>query len=98
MTFWCGASAVRPPGAGFSLLAAENSSVGGFVRALARELAPIRVNALMAGVIDTQIHAHQRDTMRDWAERSLPVGRFGRPEDIAEAALFLMRSRYTTGQ
>ncbi|MBN9530596.1 MAG: SDR family oxidoreductase [Alphaproteobacteria bacterium] len=98
ITLWCGASAIRPPRRGFALLAAENASVGGFARALALELAPIRVNTLMAGVIDTAIHVHHREEVRNWAERALPVARFGQAEDIAHAALFLMTNPYLTGQ
>lgn len=98
VTLWCGASAIRPPESRFSLLAAENASIAGFGRALARELAPVRVNVLMAGVVDTPIHAHQRDAVQEWAERALPVARLGQPDDLAHAALFLMTNPYLTGQ
>jgi len=95
---WCGASAVRPPQSGFALLAAENASVTGFGRALALELAPIRVNVLMSGVVDTPIHAHDREELKAWAERELPVRRLGEPQGLADAALFLMTNPYVTAQ
>lgn len=98
ITLWCGASGVRPPAQGFSLLAAESASVTGLGRALALELAPVRVNVLMSGVVDTAIHAHDREELQAWAERELPARRLGQPEDLADAALFLMTHPYATAQ
>ncbi len=98
ITLMCGASAIRPPKSGFTLLAAENASVPGFGRALALELAPIRVNVVMAGVVDTPIHEHDRAKLKDWAERELPARRFGHPGDIANAILFVMTNPYATAQ
>jgi NAD(P)-dependent dehydrogenase (short-subunit alcohol dehydrogenase family) len=70
----------------------------GLGRALAVELAPIRVNVLMAGLVDTPIHRATREQTKTWAETALPVRRFGRPEDIADAILTLLTNPYTTGQ
>lgn len=98
ITLWCGVSAIRPPATGFSLLAAENAAVSGLGRALALELAPVRVNVVMSGVVDTPIHAHDREGLEAWARTSLPARRLGTPEDLAEAAMFLMTNRYATGQ
>lgn len=56
----CGISAQRPPEAKFALLGAESASIPGLMRALSRELAPIRVSAIMAGVVDTVIHHDNR--------------------------------------
>ncbi|MDQ0473186.1 SDR family oxidoreductase [Labrys wisconsinensis] len=93
-----GASAVKPPRQGFSLLAAENASILGFGRALALELSPQRVNVVMAGVVDTPIHAGRREQVRAWAEsEDLPARRFGQPDDLAQAILFLMTNPYSTG-
>jgi NAD(P)-dependent dehydrogenase (short-subunit alcohol dehydrogenase family) len=93
----CGAGSLRPPGRGFSLLAAEGAAIPGFCRALARELAPVRVNVVMAGMVDTPIHDGSRDELRNWAETSLPTRRFGQPGDVADAILFAMTNRYVTG-
>ena len=93
----CGASALKPPD-GFALLAAESASIPGLTRAVAKECAPIRVNAIMAGVVDTPIHAGHRHSLKSWAEESLPLRRFGQPADIAHAGLFLMTNPYITGQ
>lgn len=92
-----GASAVKPGKDGFSILAAESASVIAFGKALALELAPVRVNVLVAGVVDTPIHASHQEEMRIWAESSLPARRFGTPDDIADAVQFLMTNPYMTG-
>jgi NAD(P)-dependent dehydrogenase (short-subunit alcohol dehydrogenase family) len=93
----CGAASLRPPSSGFSLLAAEGAAVPGFVRALARELAPVRANVVMAGIVDTPIHDTHRDEIATWAESSLPARRFGTPDDVADAILFAIGNRYVTG-
>lgn len=91
-----GASAVRPPREGFSALAAASASLLGFGRALALELAPVRVNVLMSGIVDTPIHAGDREQVRAWAEKDLPVRRLGQPEDLAHAIELLMTNPYVT--
>ncbi|RUV25884.1 MAG: SDR family oxidoreductase [Mesorhizobium sp.] len=93
----CGAAAVRPPAMGFSLLAAEGASIPGFGKALARELSPVRVTVVMAGLVDTPINSARREQSAKWAETSLPARRFGQPEDLADAIIFAMRNPYTTG-
>ncbi|PAP96792.1 SDR family oxidoreductase [Mesorhizobium wenxiniae] len=93
----CGAAAVRPPAMGFSLLAAEGASIPGFGKALARELSPVRVTVVMAGLVDTPINSARREQSATWAETSLPARRFGQPEDLADAIIFAMHNPYTTG-
>ncbi|WP_437720366.1 SDR family oxidoreductase [Sorangium sp. So ce861] len=97
VTLVAGASAVKPPREGFSVLAAASGAILSFGKALSLELAPIRVNVLMSGVVDTAIHAGRREQMKAWAERDLLVRRFGQPEDIAHAIEFLMTNPYMTG-
>jgi NAD(P)-dependent dehydrogenase (short-subunit alcohol dehydrogenase family) len=64
----------------------------GLTRSLAQEWAPkIRVNAIVAGLIETE-HAeatYGSAGAREKLAASLPIGRLGRSEDIADAALFL---------
>jgi NAD(P)-dependent dehydrogenase (short-subunit alcohol dehydrogenase family) len=96
ITLVTGASAVKPPREGFSVLAAASGSLISFGKALALELAPIRVNVLMSGVVDTKIHAERRDQMKAWAEKELLVQRFGQPEDIAAAIELLLTNPYVT--
>jgi NAD(P)-dependent dehydrogenase (short-subunit alcohol dehydrogenase family) len=72
------------------------------VRALAVELAPLRVNGICPGAIRTDIWntipAEQReDRFQKMTERQL-VKRIGEPNEVAEAYLYAMRAGYTTGQ
>ncbi|TPJ33235.1 SDR family oxidoreductase [Mesorhizobium sp. B2-5-4] len=100
MTFVSGIAAYRPAARG-SVVAAVNAALEGMVRALAVELAPIRVNAVSPGWVDTEIWAQvagerKAETLAAMAER-LPVGRIGQPDDIADAIFFLMGNGFTTG-
>ena len=96
ITLVTGASAVKPPREGFSVLAAASGALVSFGKALALELSPIRVNVLMSGVVDTAIHAARREQMKEWAEKELLVRRFGAPEDIAQAIGLLLTNPYVT--
>jgi NAD(P)-dependent dehydrogenase (short-subunit alcohol dehydrogenase family) len=90
----------RKPSAGYSAFAAVNGAIEALVKVLAIELAPIRINALVPGQVDTL-----RDIVGEPANRGrveaaaakLPVGRIGSPEDLAHAALFLLENQFTTG-
>lgn len=100
MSFVSGIAAYRPAARG-SVVAAVNAALEGLVRALAVELAPIRVNAVSPGWVDTEIWAQvagerKAETLAAMAGR-LPVGRVGQPQDIADALLFLIGNGFTTG-
>ncbi|PBB78061.1 short chain dehydrogenase [Mesorhizobium sp. WSM3879] len=100
LTFVSGIAAYRPAARG-SVVAAVNAGLEGLVRALAIELAPIRVNAVSPGWVDTPIWQYvagdaKDETLAAMAKR-LPAGRVGRPEDIADAIRFLMGNGFTTG-
>lgn len=99
ITMTSGASALKPPRTGMSVLAAGNASVIAFGHALALELAPVRVNTISPGVVDTSVWpATDRSRLKEWAESAeLPARRFGQPDDIAGAAIFLMTNPYVTG-
>jgi NAD(P)-dependent dehydrogenase (short-subunit alcohol dehydrogenase family) len=77
-------------------------TIDALTRALAVELAPIRVNAVSPGVVRTNLwqsmSAAERDQMYESVGRSLPVGRVGEPHDIAQAYVFLMQEGFSTGQ
>ncbi|WP_437627131.1 SDR family oxidoreductase [Sorangium sp. So ce1151] len=101
LVFTTGIAAVRP-GPGGSVVAAVNGALMSLVRALAIELAPVRVNALSPGWVDTpvwdSIAGGAKEQRFAQHARRLPVGRIGAPADIADAALFLMGNGFTTGE
>lgn len=100
ITFTSGVYGVRPP-KGASTLAAINSAVEGLVRGLAVDLAPIRVNVVSPGIVDTPIYAgmpaEQRQGMFADIAQQLPVGRIASPEDIAQSYVYLANNGFTTG-
>lgn len=87
---------------GLSEYAAAKMGVIGFTRSLARELAPfkVNVNAVCPGVTKTRVIERIPDEILEQIRRSIPLGFFAEPEDIAAAAAFLASddSRYMTGQ
>ncbi len=74
----------------------------GFTRALAKELAisNITVNAVSPGFIDTDMNSHLSESEKEEFISSIPAGRAGNPDDVANAVLFLSKdeSSYITGQ
>jgi len=100
ITLFAGGSSRRPI-ANMAVLAAVNAAVEGFARGLALDLAPIRVNVVSPGRIASQsfdaLPAAEREAMFEAWAQTLPVKRIGRPEDAAQAALFLMQNGYSTG-
>jgi len=100
LAFVSGVAAYRPAPRG-AAVAAVNAAIEGLVRALAVELAPIRVNAVSPGWVDTPIWAdvagdRKAEVLGAMADR-LPAGRIGTPDDIAGALCFLMGNGFTTG-
>jgi NAD(P)-dependent dehydrogenase (short-subunit alcohol dehydrogenase family) len=98
ITLMSGLYANRPaPGA--ALGAAAVAAIDGMTRALALDLAPIRVNAVAPGLIDTPLwdsFGPQREAILAQAT-ALPVGRIGRPDEVAAAVLLLMSNGFVTG-
>jgi NAD(P)-dependent dehydrogenase (short-subunit alcohol dehydrogenase family) len=101
IVFTSGIASQRPL-KGWALGASICSAMEGLTRALAVELAPIRVNIVSPGVVRTPLWSNMTEADRDalylqMAER-LPVGHVGDAAEIAEAYLYLMRQSYGTGQ
>jgi NAD(P)-dependent dehydrogenase (short-subunit alcohol dehydrogenase family) len=100
IVFFAGIYSQRPS-AGVAGIAAINSAIEGLARALAVELAPIRVNAVSPGLIDTPIFAgmskKDRDEMFQQFAAAAPLNRVGRPEEIAQTVLYLMANTLATG-
>jgi NAD(P)-dependent dehydrogenase (short-subunit alcohol dehydrogenase family) len=98
--FTSGQVAVRPiPGA--ALATAGATAVEGLALGLAVELAPLRVNVVRSGPVETEmwdaIPAAQRDQyVRDLADRTL-TGSVGQPDQVAAAFLYAMQNRFVTG-
>lgn len=101
ITFTAGIAAERPMPTGF-LVAAINGSLFSLTYGLAIALAPVRVNVLSPGWIDTPIWessalAANKLTMFEQMTQRLPARRIGQPSDIGHAAVFLMENEFTTG-
>ena len=100
ITFMSGVAAWRPL-EGASVASASCGAVEAFARALAIDLAPIRVNTIEPGFVDTPLldsllGAKKGEILAAAAAR-LPVKRIGTAEDVADAVLFLMKNGYVTG-
>ncbi|HTD18172.1 MAG TPA: SDR family oxidoreductase [Ktedonobacteraceae bacterium] len=92
----------RPgPGGGGLTIAVAKASVESMVRNMAEELGPygIRVNAVGAGHIVTDLNAQMPQEMRDQMAQMTPLRRNGRPEDVAAAIVYLASNQasFVTG-
>jgi NAD(P)-dependent dehydrogenase (short-subunit alcohol dehydrogenase family) len=90
------------PQAGWSLGAALCNGMEGFCRAMAIELAPLRVNIVSPGVVQTNLWNDRSEAERhafyEAVGNALPVQRVGTAEELAQAYLFLMKQGFMTGQ
>jgi 3-oxoacyl-[acyl-carrier protein] reductase len=88
--------------AGQANYAASKAGIVGFTKSVAREVASrgITANAIAPGFIETDMTAAMTDKAREAVLGQVPLGRVGRPEDVAGAALFLVSdaAAYVTGQ
>ncbi|KOV68463.1 SDR family oxidoreductase [Streptomyces sp. MMG1121] len=95
------AASARAALPGTAGLAAVNGALESLVPPLAVELAPLRINAVSPGVIDTPwwdaVPAEQRRSLFDGLAATTPVGRVGRPEDIARSIHLLATNGFVTG-
>ncbi len=99
ITFFSGISSRRGI-AGLVVTGAINGAIESLCRSLALTLAPVRVNAVCPGFIDTAGHddpAGTRQTVLARVARSIPARRVGAAEEVAQTVLYLMQSEFTTG-
>ncbi|WP_309615718.1 SDR family oxidoreductase, partial [Salinibacterium sp.] len=100
ITFTSGSAAFRP-GAGWMLGAAVSATAIAVTKALAIELAPIRVNAIAPGVVRSPLWDSMsiQDQMAMYAglAASLPLGRVAEVTDVAKSFVYVMDQDYTTG-
>jgi NAD(P)-dependent dehydrogenase (short-subunit alcohol dehydrogenase family) len=97
-----GGNAGLRPDKGWTVASSICGAMEGLNRALAVELAPIRVNLVAPGVVRTGLWdgmpATDRESYFKTLADALPVHRIGTPEDIARAYIYLMKQGYCTGQ
>jgi NAD(P)-dependent dehydrogenase (short-subunit alcohol dehydrogenase family) len=100
MTLISGTGA-RRPGIGLTVVGALTAAMPALVRNLALELAPIRVNLIAAGFVDTPLSASllgdQLEERRTQLRETLPIRRVVEPEDVAELGVHLMVNTALTG-
>ena len=93
--------ASRRPGPGWAVAASICGAVESLTRALAVELAPIRVNAVSPGVVRSPLWAPMTQASREQLYRdtaaAIPAGRVGEVDDIAHAYLYCLTEPFTTG-
>lgn len=100
ITFVSGFLSQRPSATSV-LQGAINAALEALARGLALERAPVRVNTVSPGLVDTPLYAAMSDTDRqtmfDKAANRLPARRVGQSEDIAGAILFVATNPFATG-
>jgi NAD(P)-dependent dehydrogenase (short-subunit alcohol dehydrogenase family) len=100
VAFVTGGAVVRPP-VHASMITAAFAAVEALTRALAIELGPLRVNTIRPGYTDSEmwsfLSAREREGLRRRVAEAMPVRRMGTPDDVADAALFLMTNPQVTG-
>jgi NAD(P)-dependent dehydrogenase (short-subunit alcohol dehydrogenase family) len=96
-----GGTGGRRTAKGFALVSALTAAMPAMTKNLALELAPVRVNLIAAGFVDTPLSAsllgNQLDARRDQLRTTLPIGRVVGPADIAALAVHLMTNTAVTG-
>ncbi|HEU5332280.1 MAG TPA: SDR family oxidoreductase [Actinocrinis sp.] len=96
-----GGTGARRPRAGLALASAFTAAMPALVAGLALELAPIRINLIAAGFVDTPLSARllgdEIEQRREQLRSSLPIGRVVGPRDVAALAVHLMANTALTG-
>ena len=91
----------RRPAAGLAFVAALTAALSAMTRSLALEVAPVRVNLIAAGFVDTPSSASSPgdriEQRRDQLRATLPIGRVVDAADVAALAVHLMTNTAVTG-
>lgn len=98
MVFTSSMAIYRPSKNGASMMNAASAAVAVFAKALALEIAPVRVNVVAPGVVATGVWTEdQKESYKEWAAKTLPVGHLGSADELADAYLSLLTNPYMTG-
>ncbi len=96
-----GGTGGRQPGVGLGLLSTVTAAMPALVAQLALDVAPVRVNLIAPGFVDTSLSASllgdDLDARRAQLRAALPIGRVVEPEDVARLAVHLMVNTALTG-
>jgi len=96
-----GVTGARHPAAGVGLSSAMTAALPALTASLAREIAPVRVNLIAAGFVDTPLSASllgdRLEARRDELRAALPIGRVVEADDVAALAVHLMVNTALTG-
>lgn len=94
-------SVSQKPMKDWSVLASYGAGLHGMTRNLALDLAPIRVNLISPGAVETplwdDIPLEHRERMMEGLREKLTTGQVGKPEDVAESYLFVMKDWNCSG-
>lgn len=95
-------SVTSKPMPGLALMAGWGAALEGLMRGLAVDLKPLRVNIVSPGAVHTELfdrfaeHGNLEDVLKAWSAATT-TGEIGRPEDVAEAYVYLMKNRFASG-
>ena len=96
-----GGTGARRPARGLALVSAATAAMPAFVAGLALDIAPVRVNLIAAGFVDTPLSASllgdHLDARREQLRTSLPIRRVVGPADVAALAIHIMINETLTG-
>jgi NAD(P)-dependent dehydrogenase (short-subunit alcohol dehydrogenase family) len=97
----CTGAGVARPRAGNAIVTAAAGGSEFLARAMAVELAPVRVNVVRPGIVDTplldRLAPGDPQRVREAMAKRVPLGRIAQPDEIADAIVFLMSNQYVTG-
>jgi NAD(P)-dependent dehydrogenase (short-subunit alcohol dehydrogenase family) len=96
-----GGTGARHPSVGVGISSAMTAALPALAASLALEVAPVRVNLIAAGFVDTPLSASllgdRLEERRDELRRTLPIGRVVGPADVAALAVHIMANTALTG-